>query len=127
MDLDQGEMTWGDLLQEIKEAGFAEDGYFEYGGITNAENDTIEESIIWDEGVTGVAAYCMGGANNEWYVRVDPTYAVGMNIYGKLGRGLIGKFRDLEKAMTAVKFITAKAYGVEVEIEKEAVEHSLEE
>jgi hypothetical protein len=125
MDLNQGEMTWGNLLQEVKEAGFAEDGYFEYGGITNDENSTIEESIIWDEGVTGVAAYCMGGANNEWYVRVDPAYMLGMDKYGKLGRGLMGKFRDFDRASEAVKFITAKAYGYEVEIEKP--EHSLEE
>ncbi len=119
MDEKQGEMTWGDLLQEIKEAGFDRDGYFEYGGITNDENSTIEESLVWDEGVTGVAAYCMGGANNEWYVRVDPAFMLGMDKYGKLGRGLVGKFRDVDRASEAVKFITAKAYGHDVKIEKD--------
>ena len=112
------EATWGDLLEEIIEGLSIEEEegeYFEYAGISNRENMAIEESLIWGDDVTGVAVYCMAGANREWYVHVDPTQAEGMDKYGKLGRGLLGKFREFKRASDAVKFITGKVYAQEEE------------
>lgn len=110
----KAELTWGDLLEEITEEVLKGDESFEYGGISHSENKAIEESLVWSEGVTGVAVFCRVGANDEWFVQADPTYAKGMIIYGSLGKGLLGKFKDFEKAIEAMKFITKRVYDQDV-------------
>ncbi len=124
------EATWGELLEEIIEELSIKDGegeYFEYAGISNKENMAIEGSLVWGDDITGVAVYCMASANKEWYVHVDPTQAEGMDKYGKLGRGLLGKFREFKRASDAVKFITGKVYGHEWEIDEEQAKQEIDE
>jgi hypothetical protein len=113
----KAELTWGDLLEEIIDEGLCKEEDFEYGGISHNENKAIEESLVWSEGVTGVAVFCRVGTNNDWFVQADPTYAKGMVIYGSLGKGLLGKFKDFERAIEAAKFITKRVYGQDMSAE----------
>ncbi|MBU2560534.1 hypothetical protein KKA03_06530 [archaeon] len=116
----KAELTWGDLLEEIVERGLCKEEDFEYGGISHSENKAIEESLVWSKGVTGVAVFCRVGINNDWFVQADPTYAKGMVIYGGLGKGLLGKFDDFERAIEAVKFITKRVYAQDIGSDKDS-------
>ena len=99
--------TWGNLINELRDAGFSADEYLSDQHIDlGLTAEAWAAKPLWSEGTRWIAAYWVVGGSEGYYVHIDELIDnPDRNLRDRIARNhIVGKFWDWERAQECANY-----------------------